>query len=138
MSRQRVPDGIGRESILGIPAGGPRPQLCDALWRLKRQPVTEEVGEEVVVAIPLPRAVERYDEQVALLQGQQRCSTIGTPSDGIAQGGRQAIEYGGLQQEVLNAGRLTLDDLFHEVVQDIAIAAGERFKQDLHIVAIAQ
>ena len=131
-------DGIRREPILGVPVTGPLMKLTDTIRRLQLQLVAQEIAEEVVIAIPLARAVERNDKQVALLQRQQERVAIRTSGDGIAQRGRHAIKQGGLQQKVLDVGGLALDDILHEVIQDMAIAAGERFQQPRHIVTAAQ
>ena len=48
----------------------------------------QNIGEEVVIAIPLALVIERNDKQIAALQGIQHFSAIFPPSDGIAQRSR--------------------------------------------------
>ena len=43
-----------------------------------------------------------------------------------------------LQQKILDIGGLVLEHLFHEVVQNMAMAIGERLQQARHIVTAAQ
>ena len=45
--------------------------------------------------------------------------------NGIAQTARQALEDRGLEQEVLDGGRLLVEDFLHQIVQDEAVTASE-------------
>ncbi len=78
-----------------------------------------------MVAVPAPLVVQGHQEQVSLFQlGQDRLAVV-DPDHGIAQGSGQALEDGGLEQEGLEVGRLLLEHLFDQVIEDEAMAAGE-------------
>ena len=85
----------------------------------------QNIGKEVVIAIPLALVIERNDEQVAALQGFQHPFAIFLPGDGIAQRTAQPVENGGLQQEAADTFGLALQNLFDQIVQDKTVAAGE-------------
>ena len=44
----------------------------------------ENVGKEVVIAIPVARIIQRNDKEVALLQSLQPCVAFPLAGDGIA------------------------------------------------------
>ncbi len=50
------------------------------------QPVPQQVGEQVMVAVPSARRVERNDEQVSLLQPFQQFLAVCSICDRVAQG----------------------------------------------------
>ncbi len=56
--------GLSHLSIAFQPARRPSMQLRRKVWRLLAQMVAQEVGKEMVVAIPAPFIVERDDEQI--------------------------------------------------------------------------
>ena len=85
----------------------------------------QNLGEEVMIAIPLALVVERDDKQVAALQGLQHSSAIFLFGDGIAQRATQPIENGGLQQETADTLGLALQNFFDQIVQHKTVAAGE-------------
>jgi hypothetical protein len=52
----------------------------------------QDVGEEVVVAIPPALVVQRHHEQVAALQTRKHCLPTGLTRDGIAERRAEAVE----------------------------------------------
>ena len=48
------------------------------------QACLQNLGEEVMIAIPLARVIERNDEQIATLESLQRPAAIFLSGDGIA------------------------------------------------------
>jgi hypothetical protein len=98
----------------------------------------EQVGEQVVVAPPAAHLVQRHHEQpgpFGLLQQRLAARPAG---DRIAQLPRQPFQHRGLQQELTHPVRLLLEDLFGEVVQDMAVAAGECGDEAVDVVLSAQ
>jgi hypothetical protein len=85
----------------------------------------EDVREEVVIAVPLASVVEGDDEDVAALEGFQHRFAAGLAGDGIAKGAVHPLEDGGLQQEGPDRGGLALQDLFDQVVDDVAVITGK-------------
>jgi hypothetical protein len=115
--------------IVGLaPDAGPDVQAGDGVSRqLLLQPLSQQLAEKMVIAIPAPLVVQRDNEQVGALQGNQRRlpSSGCILQDGVAQWPAQAIENGGAQQEVLDACRLPLQNLLHQVVEHETVAAAE-------------
>ena len=111
------------------------------------QPAAQEVGEQMVIAIPVAVVVKRHREDIPLLQAlQDRHAVIcvfgwGRQRVGqhcIAQIGAHPVEDRGVEQEALDRLRLTPDDLRHQVIHDIAIAAGEGGDEALGVGAALQ
>ena len=73
---QRVTDRVGPQTVLLVPLARPPVQGGQLIGLLLEQVRLQDVGEEVVIAIPLTLVIERDDEQVAALQG----SSISLPS----------------------------------------------------------
>src|SRR5262249_8192645 len=100
-------------------------QLGNGVGTFLQQASVEDVGEELVVAIPAALVVQGYDEQVAPFQGYQcRCPT-GLAGDGVAQGAGEPVQDRGVEQEVVDLWRLLGQDLLDEVVDDVTVVAGE-------------
>ena len=88
----------------------------------------QQIGEEMVIAVPPPLIVQRDDEKVStveILEGFLPGSS-GVEHNGITQGAAQAVEDRRAQQECLNAFGLLLQDFFDQVIHDEVVAAGER------------
>ena len=98
-------DGIGRQIILLEPNARPPMELRHPIGLRLPQVRLQHLGEEMVIAIPLALVVERNDEEVAAFQSFQHRFAIFLVGDGIAQRTAQAIENGGLQQEVADVVR---------------------------------
>ena len=68
----RVADRL-RRVVVGLePRAGPPVQLGHLVGSLVEQVRVQDVGEQVVVAVPLSAVVERHEEQVGPLQRDQR------------------------------------------------------------------
>src|SRR6266545_4800196 len=94
-----------------------------------------------MVAIPFPLVVERYDKYVGPLQGSQnvwKIQAVGWQAFSLyrytflsfliqrfTQRRRDALEDRGLEQEILNGRGLAFQHFFHQVVQDVTVAAGK-------------
>ena len=122
---------LGLEPAAGGPVeGGGRP-----LAALDEEPVAEQVGEEVVVAEPAPLAVEGDQEQVGPLQpldqgrggpgARRRPGQLRGGQQRVAEGRAEACEHGAAQEQLAQLGRLPAVDLVEQIVEDIAVAAGE-------------
>ena len=135
---QRMPDGGGRITVVLEPGAGPPVQLGDPTRLLPEQLRAEHVGEQVVVAVPLPVVVERDEEQVGPLERDQPRRPPGLAGDGIAQRAGEPLEDGRLQQEVAHVGGLAREDLLGEVVHDEAVVAGEPGDDRAGVVAVLQ
>ena len=66
-------DRIVPEAVIGIPLTGTLMQLRHGAGRFNFQAVPQQIGEEVVIAVPFARRIERNDEQIGVLQRRQPC-----------------------------------------------------------------
>ena len=82
----------------------------------------------MVVAVPAPLVVQGDDEQVGPLEVLEGRLTgrRGVEQHGITERAAEAIEDGRPQQEGLHGLGLPLEDLFDQIVEHEAVAAGER------------
>ena len=123
--RAGVADGLVEVAGLLMPGGGP-------LVQGRHQPrlgggelQAEQLGEQVVVAIPVAAVVERHQEQVGAFQLLQQPRRAVPLQDGVAQGARQALQDRGAQQERPDGVRLAGQHLRPQVVGDVAVVALE-------------
>ena len=77
-------------------------------------------------------------KRLACSSDDSRTVAVTPIGHGITQGRGEAIEDGGLQQEILHVGRLMLKDLIDEIIEDVAIAASKRLNQLSGIGVTAQ
>jgi hypothetical protein len=122
---QRVQDRV-LDQVVGLgPAAGPQVQHRDLLGLLALQAGPQDVGEQVVVAVPLPPVVQGDDEEVGALERRQHVAAVGAAGDGVAQRAREPVEDSGVQQEPADRVGLVLQDLLDQVVHDVPVVAGE-------------
>src|SRR5215213_3643646 len=86
---------------------------------------TENFGKEVMVTIPPAPVIQRNDKEVATLQSFQHNSGVLPVGDGISQRAAQPLENRGLEQELPDTFGLALQDLFNQIVQDVAVVSSE-------------
>ncbi|HVL06028.1 MAG TPA: hypothetical protein VM388_08570 [Acidimicrobiales bacterium] len=125
VGRHGVADRFRSLAVQLEPVGGPPVERPDVLGSLLRQPRSQHVTEEVVVAVPVPAVVERYEEQVRLLERLQHGLPAVLAGQRVAQCAGQSGEDRGLQQEIPDLLGLSLQDLSDQVVDDVAVVAGE-------------
>src|SRR3972149_6365127 len=85
----------------------------------------QHIGEKVMIAIPLALVVERDDKQVSALQGSQHSPAAILCGHGVTQGTTQAVENGGLQQEIAHALGLAFENLPGQIIEHKAVTAGK-------------
>ena len=130
-----VADGVGEVVVGLVPLACAAVELCDGVGRLGAQPRGEHVGEEVVVPIPATLIVERHHEEVGALERLEHRGAVGVAGDGVAQRAGQAGEDRGLLQEAPDVLGLPLQHLFHEVVDDEPVVAGEGLDESGGVLA---
>ena len=91
------------------------------------QSLAEQVGEQMVIAVPAPVVIQGDHKQVGAFEIFQGYLTGrgGVAQHGITEGATQTVEDRRAQQERLNAFRLPLQDFFQQIVQHEMVAAGE-------------
>src|SRR4029079_2236842 len=94
--RSGVPAGGLRLSICFTPCSGATVQLGNKLGLTALELCSERLAEEVVVAVPDPTPIERYDERRGLLERlelRRRAALL--VEHRIAQWSAHAVEHGG-------------------------------------------
>ena len=86
----------------------------------------------MVVAVPLPLVVEGDDEQVPALEDLQRLAAVVAAGERVAQRAGHLLEHRGVEEEPANVAGLAVEHLLDQVVQDEAVAAGERVDKAGH------
>ena len=90
-----------------------------------RQIRTEQLPEEMVVAIPLPTTVERHQEQVGAPQRFQNRRGAALLEDRVTEWPRQPLEDRGASEKAELVGGQVREQLGLEVVRYEAVAPGE-------------
>ena len=97
--RLRIADRGLRLLVRLAPVGGTREQLRHEIRLQSLELRTEQLSEEMVVAIPLPGTVERHQEQVGARQRFQHRRGAALLEDRVTQRTRHGLEDGGPSQE---------------------------------------
>ena len=137
-ARDRVADGGARRAGRPEPVRRPPVQRGDGLGPGARELVAEEPGEEMVVAVPLAAGVEREHEQPAALERVEHRGGPLALGDPVAQRPAEAVEDRGREQELAHLGRLAVEDLEPEVVDDRPVVAGERRDEGPPVLAAGE
>ena len=90
--------GLGQPVVLA-PSGRPAGELAHQLGLVALQLPTQQLPEQRMVAVPLPLAIQRDDQQVGPLQRLKHRGRAGGVQDRVAQRPRQAIQHRGPGQE---------------------------------------
>ena len=93
---QQVLDGRGRVAVGLEPCRRAAVELRQQVGERSPGLQQEQVAEQVVVAVPLPRAVQPDHQLVAAGQVVQPAGAVGGAGDGVEQWPGQAVEHGGL------------------------------------------
>ena len=120
-----MPDCLLGEVVALVPHAGALVQDRNQVRPLGEQVRPEYVGEQVVVAVPLPTIIQGHDEQVGALQGDEQVAPVRTTGDGITERTGEPVEDRGVQQELADLFGLSLQYLLHEVVDDVPVVSGE-------------
>jgi hypothetical protein len=83
--------------MLSIPGTGSTMKLCLLIWGGAPQLMEQDVGKQLVVAVPLSLLVERDEKQVGSLQVFQEFLTLLPACHSIAERSAQAIQDGCVQ-----------------------------------------
>jgi hypothetical protein len=84
LAGERMRDGLRSVAVQMEPPARPPVQLGDPVGMLLAQSRAQDVGEQVVIAEPLPPVIQRYEEQIGPFQLDQPCGTVGLAGHCIA------------------------------------------------------
>ena len=135
---QGVADGLVDHPVGLCPGGRGPVQLRHPFGLLLLEAGPQQVGEQVVVAPPAADLVQGDQEQVAPLQLLQQPLAVGPAGDGVAQRSREPLQHRGLEQEPHRRLGLAVQDLLGQVVEHVAVAAGEAGHEAAGVVAVVQ
>lgn len=121
----------------GKPVAGALVQHRDQVGLTGSETLAQQVIEQVVIAVPAALIVQRHHEEVVLfepLQHRLHDTWRGLLVEQRAAKRRaQTIQDRGARQKVLHVGRLAVEDLLGEIVEDMTMAARKRVDEALRI-----
>jgi hypothetical protein len=121
----RVPDGVVGVSLGQEPPGRPSVQRRDRLGPGAFELQPQQLAEEVVVAVPLASIVQRHEEEVRALYLLKHPARRPLPGHGVAQRRGQPVEDRRAEEKVAHLLSEPAQDLAPEVVDHVAVVAGE-------------
>ena len=92
-------------------------ELVDQVGVFVDQSGVEDVGEQVVIPVPVASVVEGDEEEVGTNELFQRCAAVGSEGDGVAESPGQPVEHRGVQQEGSDCVGLVVEHFLDEVCQ---------------------
>ena len=135
---QGVPDRIVDQPVALTPGGRGAVQLRQPFRLLLGKAHPQQVGEQLVVAVPAAHLVQRGQEQIGPLDGLKQPLPAGAAGDRIAQRAAQTVQHRRLQQEGPHLLGLAVQHLLGQVIQHIAVAARKRLHKASDIRPPAQ
>ena len=125
---------FGHLAVPLAPLGGARQELGDRLVPRLMEAGLQQVGKEMMIAIPAAIVVQGHDKEVAPLQPLEHLLAVRTAGDGVAERAGEPGEDCGLEQEGLDLLRLAAKHLLDQEVQDEAVGAREGPNEGIHIL----
>ena len=135
---EQVIDSLLLASVAEQPPGRPVLQVVHGAWVLDLEPVSQHLGEQVVVAICLPGRFEWDEEHRLPVQLVKQAARVACPRDGVAELGREPIEHRGVEQEVPHLRILAFNHLVEQVLRDEVVAPRERLDERGGIRCVTQ
>ena len=126
------------QSVPFVPPCRVAVELEDTVGSLSLEADAEEIREQLVVAPPAAHVVQRFEEQVGLLDRLQHRLAVRAPGDCVTERAGVALQDGRLEQELTYLCGLAFEHLFGQVVEDIAVAPGERFDERFDIGVVVE
>ena len=134
----RMCDRVIGAAVFGVPPSRCAVQTLHTVGLLAGEPSPQRVGEEVVVAVPPPLLIEGNNEQVGALEDPEHVVSVVPAGQRVAQQAGQLAEDRRVEQEGAHLWRLAVQDLLDEIVEDEAMASGERLDDLADVAAVAQ
>jgi hypothetical protein len=128
----------GVPPVLGGPDGGARVQRLDLVRELHAQLGAQQLGEQLVVAVPDAVLVERRREHAAVLEPGDHRVTVGAAGERIGHLGVERLDDRRAQEERAEVRRLVRERLADEVVADGHVGPGEAVDERARVGMVAQ
>src|SRR5215203_1145679 len=100
--------------------------------------VEQQLGEEMVVAVPLSLLVQRNHEQVGVGELAQESARTLPTRDRIAQRASHRPQYRGLEQKLPNLLGESSQNLLSQETDDVAVAAAKRLDEGTLVLLVLQ
>src|SRR5690606_34662298 len=94
----------------------------------------QKIAEKLMIAIPVPLIVEAKGKKVTALQHFKYGLTVRLIGEDFAQIAVQAFENAGTKQELLRWFGLSIQHLFAQIIQNVAVIARKHFDEGWHIL----
>ncbi len=130
---QRMIDGRRDQPVLFQPLTGTEMQCILQIGIEGTQPLAERIRKQMVIAVPATAVVQGENKQVAQFQALETFLPIVPPGQCVAQRRGEPVQDRSLEQEALDLFGLVAQDFFHQVVQNVAVASGERLDEPVRI-----
>src|SRR5690349_11481550 len=95
-----MPDGVVGLAIVGVPAAGCQVQPGDEGRLLVQEASAEDVGEQMVVAVPAPLVVQGDKEHVGAFELLEGASAVIAAGECVTQRAAESVQDGGVQEEL--------------------------------------
>ena len=118
-----------------VPFTGPSMKFESTLRLFVFEVRPEDVGEEVVIAVPTALIVERDNKEVSTLESTYHRFAIATSDDGIAEWPAQPIKNAGVQKEHPDLVRYSLQYFLNQIVHDVSVVACELCDEGCYVVS---
>src|SRR5215207_4959387 len=136
--REGLADRPVEESRTLCPHARPALQNGHQLGPAALELVEQELREEVVTAIPFPRLVQGDHEQVGASELAQYITRTLPTHHCVAEGACHPPQYRGFEQELPHVLGKPRQDLLSQEVDDVAVAAPERFNEGVFVLPVPQ
>src|SRR5262249_24264954 len=116
---------FNEEFLLLVPGAGTTMQVRQEFRLGLEQAASEHLGKQVMIAIPPPLLVQRDHKEIRPFKGLEPRLASRVFGHSLAERGAEALEDRGAQQKRLDRCRLPGENLFGEIIQREAVAAGK-------------
>src|SRR6266704_6065634 len=97
--------------MLLIPPTGTAMEFWDLLGLCLQQATAQDLGKQLVVAIPSPLIIERDHEEIGMLNCLQHRLPTRLLRHRITEWSREAVQNAGVEEKRLHRGRLLQEDI---------------------------
>ena len=124
-ARQGVTDRLRPIAVALVPPARSSVEFAKQARLLVEQASSQDIREEVVVAIPMAAVIERNDEQVLSIECLQRVLATVVTRYGVADGPVESAQDRSLEQKPSDLVGLALEHLADEIVDDETVITRE-------------
>jgi hypothetical protein len=128
-------DRLVNGALLLVPSRRSPVKLRDEPRLVARELVPQQVGEQMVIAVPLPPGVQRHDEDVFAVQLPQQPGRVVGAGHCAAQRTGKPVQDRAAQEKLPDVVDLAIQHLRGQVVNDLLVVSGKRLDELLWVFA---